>query len=141
MTGPALHQRAVIRQAIVTTLTGAFPVNTAIFARRATPLWKVPYPVILVYVRQEDSLNLNVGDPTLKRTMHVGIEARQVANENLDDVLDALAKIIEDAIKADLTIGGTCINSDLLLTEIDVADDGEKPFGAIRLTYEILYTA
>jgi hypothetical protein len=135
-----MHKRAQIRAAIVDLLIAA---NTAassrVYGNRAMPLWDLSLPAVLVYARDEDSKPQGVSDQSLIRTMRVSIQAVSAANDTLDDDLDVLAGQIEAAMNADDNLGTLVISSTLISTELDVAADGEKPIGAVRMTYEIRY--
>ncbi|MDZ4678401.1 MAG: hypothetical protein SGI74_12930 [Oligoflexia bacterium] len=133
------HKRAVIREFIVNALKGQTGAGQNVFGNRANPLWEIPLPAILVYAREEHSEPISVATSPLKRTLSLAIEVRCQASSNLDDALDDVALEIENVINTDPLLGGNVIESILNQTEIEISSEGEKPIGALRLTFEVVY--
>lgn len=133
------HKRSEIRANVVELIkeavTGA---GDRVFGQRTKPLWKTELPAILVYVRNERSTPFEVGSNILDRKLRLAIHA-ETEGDDLDEKLDDLASEIEDAIKANPSINNVATDAVLAQTEIDVSSEGEKPFGAVRLTYEVSY--
>lgn len=142
------HQRAAIRQALVdrlkTKVDDVFLTDAEdrIYGSRAKPLFDQFLPAIIVYTRSENILEerfVSDGYGASKRDLEVAIEAVVLGNEQVDDILDNIAKQIEDALdgfemetrKADVL--------KLKSTEIDVSIEGSKIYGAVRITYGITY--
>jgi len=142
------HPRAAIRQALVdklkTKVDDTFPTDAGdkIYGSRTKPLFDQLLPAILVYTRNENILEERFttdGFGATKRELDVAFEAVMVGNEQLDDALDNIAEQIEFAFdgwemstrKADVM--------KLKSTEIDMSVDGSKVYGAVRLTYSIIY--
>lgn len=132
------HQRKLLREHIRVLLTNATTAGQNVFSRRATALWKVPLPVILIYAREENSEEISAAD-ILERKLQVAIEIRAEANDTLDDVLDDIAEVVEARMKQDRSLGNLALTNYLSKTEIDTGSDGEKDLGACRLTFEIVY--
>jgi hypothetical protein len=142
------HQRAAIRQALVdrlkTKVDDVFLTDAEdrIYGSRSKPLFDQFLPAILVYARNENVIEerfTSDGYGASKRDLEVAIEAVVLGNEQVDDILDNIAKQIEDALdgfemetrKADVL--------KLKSTEIDVSIEGSKIYGAVRITYGITY--
>jgi hypothetical protein len=142
------HQRTAIRQALVdrlkTKVDDVFLTDAEdrIYGSRAKPLFDQFLPAIIVYTRSENILEerfASDGYGASKRDLEVAIEAVVLGNEQVDDILDNIAKQIEDALdgfemesrKADIL--------KLKSTEIDVSIEGSKIYGAVRITYGITY--
>ncbi len=142
------HPRTLIRQALIdklkTKVNDQFPtdVRDKVYGSRAQILFEQFLPAILIYCRNETILEerfITDGYGASKRELEVAIEAVVIGNDNIDDDLDKIAKQIEDALdgfeipnrKADILR--------LKTTEIDVAIEGSKIYGAVRLTYSITY--
>ncbi len=142
------HPRTAIRDALVDRLkTKADDVfltdaEDKIYGSRSKPLFDQFLPAILVYARNENILEEKFttdGFGATKRELDVAIEAVVLGNEEVDNILDKIAKQIEDAFdkwempnrKADIM--------KLKSTEIDASIDGSKIYGAIRLNYSIIY--
>lgn len=133
------QKRINIRSNVVSTLqSAATAAGSRVFGDRSTPIWKSELPVILVYARDEESEPFHQGSDELRRTLRLAIHAEH-EGDALDDALDGLAVDIENAMKSDATLGGEAVDSTLIQTEIEVSPEGEKPYGAIRLTYEVTY--
>lgn len=142
------HQRTAIRQALVdrlkTKVDDVFLTDAEdrIYGSRAKPLFDQFLPAIIVYTRSENILEerfTSDGYGASRRDLEVAIEAVVLGNEQVDDILDNIAKQIEDALdgfemetrKADIL--------KLKSTEIDVSIEGSKIYGAVRITYGITY--
>lgn len=137
-----MHPRLVIRKAIVQRLIKAKTLaKNNVFDSRVKPLFDQDMPAILIYTRDEKILSNQYdgdGSVDLVRELNLSIEA--VSNsKNLDEELDTIAEQIETALdnyeipdrKADLIT--------LKTTETDMAIEGSKVYGAIRLTFGIKY--
>lgn len=122
---------------MLTNFTGA---GANVFSARETTLWKPELPAILIYAREEHSEPLDTTTNSLKRKLSLAIEIRAESNSNLDDALDDIAVQVEGLMNADPTLQGKALNSLLIQTEIETSAESEKPIGAARLTYEVLYT-
>jgi len=136
------HKRQIIRDAIINQLKDKTDAGSNIYGNRAKPLFDQSIPAILVYSKQEnileDQYNID-GYAPLKRDLEIAIEAVIIASDEFDQKLDDIASQIESALdgfeietrKADL------IN--LKSTEIDYSIEGSKIYGAVRLTYSVIY--
>lgn len=142
------HQRTAIRKALVNRLKTKVDdvyltdAGEKIYDSRSKPLFDQFLPAILVYTRNENILEEKFatdGFGATKRELDVAFEAVVLGNEQLDDALDNIAAQIESAFdgwemptrKADVM--------KLKSTEIDMSVDGSKVYGAVRLTYSIIY--
>lgn len=134
-----MSKRTTIRENIEKILKSAQTrAGENVFRSRVSPLWKSQLPAILIYGRDEQSALYEVGSNVLERKFRVAIQA-EAEGESLDDQLDQIASEIEDAMKKDSTLCEAANESLLIQTEIEVSTEGEKPYGAIRLTYEVTY--
>ena len=136
------HKRQIIRDAIINQLKDKTDAGSNIYGNRAKPLFDQFLPAILVYSKQEnileDQYNID-GYAPIKRDLEIAIEAVIIASDEFDKKLDDIASQIESALdgfeietrKADL------IN--LKSTEIDYSIEGSKIYGAVRLTYSVIY--
>ena len=136
------HKRQIIRDAIINQLKDKTDAGSNIYSNRAKPLFDQFLPAILVYSKQENTLEdqYNVdGYAPLKRELEIAIEAVIIASDEFDQKLDDIASQIESALdgfeietrKADLI--------KLKSTEIDYSIEGSKIYGAVRLTYSVIY--
>jgi len=136
------HKRQIIRDAIINQLKDKTDVRNNIYGNRAKPLFDQFLPAILVYSKQEnileDQYNID-GYASLKRELEIAIEAVILGGDEFDQKLDNIAEQIESALdgfeietrKADLI--------KLKSTEIDYSIEGSKIYGAVRLTYSVIY--
>lgn len=137
-----MHPRIVIRKAIVQRLIEVQTLaKKNVFDSRVKPLFDQDMPAILVYTRDEKVIsNQYDGDGSLDLVRELDLSIEAVSNsKELDTELDTLAEQIESALdnyeisdrKADMIT--------LKTTETDMAIEGSKVYGAIRLTFGIKY--
>lgn len=138
-----MHQRTIVRQAIVAALTGATAAEARVYPTRILPLRKLELPAIAVYTLEEsvDGESVNTAPRELTREAPVVIEAlvAAVPGANVDDALDDLALEIETAMHADPYLGGEAADSILDGTTMEVIEDGERMMGLVTLTYSVTY--
>jgi hypothetical protein len=136
------HQRKLIREAAVSALVSA---GTSAGARvkesRLEPARAAELPCISVYTTDEsvDPASITTAPREMKRTVQLEIVAWARATENIDDVLDGLAEEIENAVESDPTFGDTASNSILSDTAVGLKLEGDRPMGAVSLTYAVTY--
>lgn len=135
------HRRTLIRNKAVDILKNATAAAERVFPSRIGPLWQVQYPAILVYGRQESCQSISSSLTPSVRTLQLSIEIRASAEEgDMESTLDDIALEIENLIKANPKLGNNAMSINLQSTEIDLGTDlGNKPIGASRLTYEVVY--
>jgi hypothetical protein len=136
------HKRQIIRDAIINQLKDKTDAGGSIYGNRVKPLFDQFLPAILVYSKQEnileDQYNID-GYAPLKRELEIAIEAVILGGDEFDQKLETIADQIESALdgfeietrKADLI--------KLKSTEIDYSIEGSKIYGAVRLTYSVIY--
>ncbi|MFH0750669.1 MAG: hypothetical protein V2B17_02420, partial [Chloroflexota bacterium] len=109
-----LHQRAVLRNAVVAALKAASTsAEQRVFASRMTPYQRVGLPAVSVYTLSETSDDQQTAPRELKRAAQLVIEAVLEQTAEVDDALDAMALELERALHADPTFGGACSDSTL----------------------------
>ncbi len=137
------HPRQEIREAIANRLKEMqTKAGDNVFTSRAKPLFDQNLPAILVYSNKEaiaqDEWHTD-GYGIRKRELEVSIEAVDTGKDDLDDTLDTLALEIENALDGwDIPSYQSAILR-FQNTDMDIAIDGNKIYGAIRLTYQITY--
>lgn len=111
---------------------------------RNAPLSIKRLPALLVYTLQQTERSIaEGGHPVFRCNQRLAIEIVACVDndeQSLDDVLDDLC---EKVLRATLRNPQFCdqfeqVNG--LETEIEFGDEGEKPFGAARLTFDLQYT-
>lgn len=134
------YPRKDIRKAVIARLKEA---NTEsgirVYTNRIRPIFPAECPLILVYTRNEPAEISNEAPREYKRTLRVNVEIVALADDDLDDTLDAIAEKVEKAIFEDETFGGLASDTVLGETDVDIVGEGEKPIGAARITFEISY--
>lgn len=114
-----------------------------VYKSRSAPLSVKRLPALLVYTLQQSERSIaEGGHPVFRCNQRLAIEiVACVENDeqSLDDVIDDLC---EKVLAATLRNPAFCdkfeqING--LETEIEFGDEGEKPFAAARLTFDLQY--
>lgn len=139
----SLHQRQLIREAVEARLKGAGTMaGVKVFGNRAAQIFPAELPVILVYTKNEP-VDVAIESPReYKRNLVVSIElvASAQKESTLDDTLDAFANQVERAmLNTDETFGGLVTDTLLGDTEIEQISEGEKPVGAVKISFAMPY--
>lgn len=137
------HARKLIRQAVVAQLIAA---DTAA-ADRVESTQMIPHrragdTALGVYTPSETvDMETRTAPREESRETQVVIEGIVVGTSSsaVADSLDDLAEEVEAALAADDTLGSTAEESYLVSTDLEVAEDGAKTVGLVRLTYTAAY--
>lgn len=138
-----MHYRQQIRDAMKARLLAA---NTLagpnVFTSRAKPVLEILQKreaVLSVYTADESSTRSPDGY-LLERTLTVSVEGMAGGGDDLDDVLDDMAKQVEDAIAADPTLNMLLSDElDLTSTTSEITARGNMQVGAFRLDFDCKY--
>ena len=133
------HVRQQIRDAVTVLVTGLTTTGSNVFQSRVYNLQESNLPALKVYTSSED---IALEDGTLdapQRNLSLVIEGNAQATATLDTTLDEIAKEVEIALGADITIGGLAIGIDLDNTQMQLTGEGDQPIGSVLLTYDIHY--
>jgi hypothetical protein len=134
------HVRQQIRDDIVTTLTGLTTTGSNIFRSRIFPLEETNLPALCIYTKSETSEYDTIGLPrSVNRVLDVAVEAYVKGVSNYDNTLDTIAVEVEEAIAADITLGGLAKDAQITAFEADFAGDGEQPVAVGRFTVTVEY--
>lgn len=134
------HVRQQIRDDIVTTLTGLATTGSNVFRSRIFPLEETNLPALCVYTKSETSEYDTIGLPrSVNRVLDVAVEAYVKGVSNYDNTLDTIAVEMEEAIAADITLGGLAKDAQITAFEADFAGDGEQPVAVGRFTVTVEY--
>jgi len=134
------HVRQQIRDDIVTTLTGLTTTGSNIFRSRIFPLEETNLPALCIYTKSETSEYDTIGLPrSVNRILDVAVEAYVKGVSNYDNTLDTIAVEMEEAIAADITLGGLAKDAQITAFEADFAGDGEQPVAVGRFTVTVEY--
>ncbi|OFZ54974.1 MAG: hypothetical protein A2428_03110 [Bdellovibrionales bacterium RIFOXYC1_FULL_54_43] len=134
------HHRTKIREAVVDLLKGATSAGMNVFPSRIGPLWNMPLPLILIYLRDETVSPISSLPKPRERKPQLAIEVRaNAADETAEATLDSIAAEIEQIMDANPRLRGTVQSSGFQSTEMDLSAIGDKPIAAARLTYGVTY--
>jgi hypothetical protein len=134
------HVRQQIRDDIVTTLTGLTTTGSNVFRSRIFPLEETNLPALCIYTKSEASEYDTIGLPrSVNRVLDVAVEAYVKGVSNYDNTLDTIAVEVEEAIAADITLGGLAKDAQITAFEADFAGDGEQPVAVGRFTVTVEY--
>ena len=134
------HVRQQIRDDIVATLTGLATTGSNVFRSRIFPLEQTNLPALVIYSKSETSEYDTIGLPrSINRVLDVAVEAYVKGVSNYDNTLDTIAVEVEEAIAADVTLGGLAKDAQITAFEADFAGDGEQPVAVGRFTITVEY--
>jgi hypothetical protein len=135
------HVRKLIRDDVVTTLTGLATTGTNIYRSRVYPLAANKLPGITIYTKSDASeYATNVRPRTILRTLTVVVEAYVQALSDYDSQLDTIAVEIEEALAADVTRGGYAKDTRIVAFDAEYSGDGDLPVASAVFTIEVLYS-
>ena len=135
------HVRKLIRDDVVTTLTGLTTTGTNIYRSRVYPLAANKLPGITIYTKSDASeYATNVRPRTILRTLTVVVEAYVQALSDYDSQLDTIAVEIEEALAADVTRGGYAKDTRIVAFDAEYRGDGDLPVASAVFTIEVLYS-
>ena len=134
------HVRQQIRAAIVTALTGLTTTGSNVFRSSIYPLESGKLPGLCIFTRSEavefDTLTIS---RSINRVLEVTVEAYVSATANYDNTLDTIAVQVEEALAADVTLGGLSKGLQVTAFEAEFAGDGEQPVAVGRFTVTVQY--
>jgi hypothetical protein len=134
------HVRQQIRDAIVTAVTGLTTTGSNVFRSRIYPLESIKLPGLCVYTRSETTEFDTLSRPrSVMRDLEVAVEAYVKSTANYDNTLDNIAVQVEEALAADVTLGGLSKDMQVTAFEADFAGDGEQPVAIGRFTVAVRY--
>lgn len=134
-----MHTRKLIRDAAATLVTGLPTTGNRVFVGRTRPLGASHPPSLLIYTTEETSDRPMEGNPaSLGRALVLAIEGRVSTATPPDDLLDLVAFEVEGVMR-DTRFGGLVFDTLLVRTTVNVAADGERHTGSIRLEYVVRY--
>lgn len=136
------HLRQLIRDNIVTTLTGLTTTGAKVYKSRVYPVNEAALPALAIYTLSEDLSYLTINPPrTIDRQLTVAVEMYVKAVSAYDDTLDTICAEVEAALYADTTRGGYAKDTRISAFEADFSGDGDQPMMAGRLTVDVHYTS
>ncbi len=135
------HERTLVRNAVVAQLMGETAAEDRVTKSRIEPNAQAQLPAISVYSNDETSKDGESSPRELERKVDVEVVGwvRAATGESIDDVLDDLALEIETAMDSDRYLGATAGDSVLVSTKVGLANTGDRPMGAVVMTYRVTY--
>jgi hypothetical protein len=134
------HVRKQIRDALVTAVTGLTTTGANVFRSRIYPLEKTKLPCLCIFTKSEttefDTLTMS---RSVSRNLEVMVEAYVKETADYDNTLDTIAVEVEEALSADVTLGGLCKDMQVVAFEADFSGDGEQPVAVGRFTVAVNY--
>jgi hypothetical protein len=134
------HVRQLVREGIRQKCedSGAVPAND-VHVSRVYKFDSNQVPAINVFTQGENVLPKTEGrkQPGIvdrKIITHVHIAA--TAENNLEDVLDGLALLVEDEIMKDPCLGGVAYETRLRMVQIDDDKGADRPLGVLMMVFE-----
>lgn len=135
------HVRKLIRDEVVTTLTGLATTGSNIYRSRVYPLAANKLPGITIYTKSDASeYATNVRPRTILRTLTIVVEAYVQALSDYDSQLDTIAVEIEETLAADVTRGGYAKDTRIVAFDAEYSGDGDLPVASAVFTIEVLYS-
>lgn len=136
------HIRQLIRDQVVSALTGLSTTGVNIFSARVYPMDYGSLPGIIVYTETESTEYVTTSLPrTQLRSLTVTAEAYVRAVADYDDTIDTISAEIEAAIYSDVTLGGYAKDSKITGFESAFSGDVEQPIMTGKLTIQVIYTS
>ena len=134
------HIRKLIRDNVVTSLTGLTSTGSNVYASRVYPLAPNKLPGLAIFTNSEDIAYRTVNPPrTLIRTMTVNVEIYVKAVTTFDDDLDTVIAEVEAALYTDITRGGYAEDTKISSIDVQFSGDGDQPVAGARLDVEVTY--
>ena len=132
------HARTQIRRAFVDTLESITAVT--IHNGRVFPFHDGILPAITVFSREE-SISEDAGRKARQqqRNLLVSTQIYLKSDDSLDDDLDDFAELIEIAVFQSTSINPLVRCLDLISTEIEITQEGERQMGDCTLTFSCKY--
>jgi len=134
------HVRKQIRDAIKTALTGLATTGANCYQSRVFPFESTKLPALLIYTKSETTDFDTISLPRdVMRVLEINVEAYVQGTSNYDNTLDQIAVEVEEAIAADVTLGGLTKDLQTVAFEADFSGDGEQTVAIGRFTISATY--
>ncbi|MCU0806309.1 MAG: hypothetical protein MUF79_14660 [Burkholderiales bacterium] len=137
------HVRRQLREAVATAVTGLTTTGSSVFQSRIWPVQSSELPALLVYTTTETVTTETIENPEgQRREIEVRVDGIAKAAANLDDTLDQIAKEVETALAAAITVAGKSVRVYYTGCEIEFDAETEAEAGAVQMRFTAeLFTA
>jgi hypothetical protein len=132
------HQGQVIRDAVITRLTGATVAEDRVYPGWRLPIRKRELPAILVRANSEAIDDQESAPRELNRVMDLEVVGLIEVEDDGNALYDLLAEI-ETAMHADPYFSDEAADSILEAVEFDVQEEGHRLVGAVQASYAVTY--
>lgn len=134
------HMRKQLRDAVITACTGLTTTGSKVFNHRVYPLGSNKLPGLCIYTQDESSVYQSISPPrSVHRILNVVVESYVKATSGYDNTIDQIALEVEEAIVADVTLGGLAKDTKILGFTSEVSGDGEQPACVGIMRIEVTY--
>ena len=134
------HTRKLLRDRLVSTLTGLSTTGSNIYQSRVYPLASDKLPGLLIFSKSENVEYSSMGLPRIQeRTVSFTLEVYVKGVSGYDNSLDQICLEIEEALYADITLNGNAANVMLSDFSADFNGDGDQPVAVATMTVDVLY--
>jgi hypothetical protein len=134
------HLRKRIRAQVAALLAGTATAGANVFTSRVYAVPEDRMPALLVDTPGELVEMRSIGmDPRLERTLTVSITACVWENDTYNDTADEIARQVEVALAANLTLSGLAKYCTLDRVETELEGEGERPVARLTMSYTALY--
>lgn len=139
-----MHARAHIRSKFYEMLLGTTTCGESVFKNRARPFiqaegWQNELPALVIYTNDETATVQDVAPMEFARSANIVVEIHAAADEQTDDLLDAIAEQVEIIISR-YNWEAENINFSLGSTRMQLIDAGAQMVnGALAITFEMTY--
>lgn len=135
----ANHLHRQIREAVATALTGLTTSGARVYPNRLHPFESTSLPGLRITVESDQVTPLTVHEPHIQgHQLAIAVECVAKAIADLDDTCDQMAKEVEIALSAGVSVGGHMVYPVLTGSEYDDEAAG-TPAGSKRLTFSVEY--
>lgn len=134
------HVRQLIRDNLVSILTGLTTTGARVYPSRVYPLSEAALPGLAIYTQSETVEYLTVNSPrTLQRSLTAQVEVYVRGVGNFDDSIDTICAEIEAALFSDVTLGGLAKDARVESFDVEFSGEGDQPLARATLTIGISY--
>ena len=131
------HVRKLLRDSLTTAVTGLSTTGSNVYQSRVYPIAANKLPGLLVYSKEESVEYSTMGIPRIQeRTVSFTIE---MCVSGYDNSLDQICVEIEEALYADITLGGNAANLMLRDFSAEFNGSGDQPVALATITVDVLY--
>jgi hypothetical protein len=132
------HARQQIREAIVDTLSAITEFGGRVYGYRTRPHRTMPDATVRT-VNDEVQHELDTLDGLEVHVLTVTVEIRAKEKDGVDDTLDALCLLVEEAMRDDPTFGDLVKQLELVGTSIEIEGETDEKNGLASIEYEVWY--